>query len=150
MRKVLTEEQRLRRNRASSEWQRRNKDRANAKAREWALANPDKRRETRKRSRAKNPYGNTKHKAHARGFEWTLSAAEYYEIKSRPCHYCKRQILSASGGLDRIDNSRGYHIDNVLPCCVECNKTRNDIYTVEETEVMISALLEFRKTRGDC
>lgn len=47
-------------------------------------------------------------------------------------------------GLDRKDNSLGYIIDNVLPCCGDCNKVRNTVLTVEEMEVAMKAVLVFR------
>ena len=28
---------------------------------------------------------------------------------------------SITWGLDRVDNSRGYQADNVVPCCADCN-----------------------------
>jgi hypothetical protein len=29
-------------------------------------------------------------------------------------------------GLDRVDNGKGYEIDNVVPCCKECNYAKCD------------------------
>jgi len=28
-------------------------------------------------------------------------------------------------GLDRADNSKGYELDNVVPCCGRCNRAKN-------------------------
>lgn len=77
--------------------------------------------------------------------EFTLTEAQYVELIAKPCFYCTGPLPETGRGLDRIDNSRGYHIDNVLPCCTQCNNTRNTFYTVEETKAMITALLQFRK-----
>ncbi|SRR5258706_9040889 len=30
-------------------------------------------------------------------------------------------------GIDRLDNDRGYEIDNVVPCCAVCNKAKRDL-----------------------
>ena len=37
-------------------------------------------------------------------------------IKSTHCIY---------NGLDRVDNNRGYKLDNVVPCCGICNRAKN-------------------------
>ena len=31
-----------------------------------------------------------------------------------------------SNGLDRVDNNKGYTIDNVVPCCKRCNYAKNN------------------------
>lgn len=87
--------------------------------------------------------------AKKRGLEWGLDESTYAELIARGCHYCAADLMeSPAGCLDRIDNNRGYTSDNVLPCCWECNTTRMDHYTVEETEVMISALKVFRNKQA--
>jgi hypothetical protein len=77
---------------------------------------------------------------------WTISFEEFTQLLNTPCHYCERSLLDLKGTcLDRIDNAQGYEFNNVLPCCGDCNYTRRDTYTVEETKVMITALMNFRK-----
>ena len=34
-------------------------------------------------------------------------------------------------GIDRVDNTRGYTLDNVVPCCFKCNRAK-DTMTKEE------------------
>jgi hypothetical protein len=70
-----------------------------------------------------------RHQARKRGLEWTLSFEEYVAlITNARCHYDAAHELNPTGtGLDRIDNSRGYHIDNVVPCCRECNEQRHSM-----------------------
>lgn len=72
---------------------------------------------------------------------------------SHPCFYCGRSWKGetdySSYWLDRIDNSKGYEIGNVLPCCGSCNKMRGNRYTVQETQIMVKALLAYRKEFAD-
>jgi hypothetical protein len=63
---------------------------------------------------------------------WALNREEYTNLRSKPCHYCKGSISKNGIGLDRIDNSKGYEMDNVVPCCGECNRIRSNRYTPEE------------------
>lgn len=37
------------------------------------------------------------------------------------CHYCGNQAKESQNGIDRVDNSKGYVIENVVPCCKLCN-----------------------------
>lgn len=82
------------------------------------------------------------------GKEFNLSDVEFKELREKPCYYCGGPLPETGIGLDRIDNAKGYIRGNVLPACGPCNQTRNKFYSVEETKVMISALLEFRKSKG--
>lgn len=66
------------------------------------------------------------------------------KIMDQPCHYCGTTEMVR---LDRIDNSVGYVPSNCLPCCGTCNVVRGHKFTIEETEVMIKAVLEFRKNQ---
>lgn len=61
------------------------------------------------------------------------------------CHYCgdsQKRI-----GLDRIDNSKGYTLDNVLPCCPTCNVIRGVDLTVEEMVEVAKLLKKLRKKK---
>lgn len=62
-------------------------------------------------------------------------------IIGRVCVYCN---INKNLGLDRIDNSRGHQRDNVQPCCVKCNKVRNNEFTVEEMKALVRFIKKFR------
>lgn len=85
-----------------------------------------------------------KYKAKERGLSFTLSKEEFMVYLEQPCFYCGDSTVSSGVGLDRINNSLGYELENVLPCCASCNKTRGDRHTVEETLVMINALQKYK------
>lgn len=73
--------------------------------------------------------------AKTRGLNWALSNQEAFELMMKQCHYCgdapdkeyghgtNRMIRN---GIDRVDNSRGYELDNVVPCCWDCNRIKMD------------------------
>ena len=64
-----------------------------------------------------------------RDLECDLTIEDMLDIMSKPCVYCgdTKRI-----GCDRLDNEKGHTKDNVVPCCVECNKARNNNFSFEE------------------
>ena len=78
-----------------------------------------------------------------------LSFEDYLQlIEGTNCSYCKRKLLpSAGGGLDRLDNSRGYTKDNVVPCCGICNIARGDNFSVEEMKILGATIAEILDKR---
>jgi len=56
---------------------------------------------------------------------WSLSFNEFKKFWQKPCYYCGGKIETI--GLDRIDNQRGYFLDNVVPCCYPCNSMKGKL-----------------------
>jgi 5-methylcytosine-specific restriction endonuclease McrA len=81
-----------------------------------------------------------------RGYEWALSKDQFRSITVQCCSYCGSKPSqshlthkSAYGeyiytGVDRVDNSRGYEIDNVVPCCGTCNRAKGAMSSEEFLE----------------
>lgn len=76
--------------------------------------------------------------ARNRGLEFNLTDEEFFSLTKESCYYCGDiQLVRYAGegyplsGLDRIDNSKGYTLDNVRPCCRVCNVAKNNM-TEEE------------------
>ena len=79
---------------------------------------------------------------------WNLTFEEYEKIlksSNMLCSYCSGSLNETGRGLDRIDNSKGYSVDNVVSCCKECNRLKGEVYSSQELRVMLKALNEFRK-----
>jgi hypothetical protein len=63
-----------------------------------------------------------KKNATKRNISWNIPDLEAFELCTKPCHYCGlKRYLPERNGLDRIDNSKGYSLDNVVTCCKWCN-----------------------------
>lgn len=78
--------------------------------------------------------------------ELNLTVGKCFALWMTGCFYCKASIVNETGcGLDRLDNARGYTLDNVVPCCGSCNKIRNRLLTHEEMIVAMAAVLDFRR-----
>jgi hypothetical protein len=68
----------------------------------------------------------------ARGLDFKLSMEDFVRLTSMNCHYCDSVPKSVKkseyghgefvyNGIDRVDNSVGYTIDNCVSCCGMCN-----------------------------
>lgn len=86
--------------------------------------------------------------ARDRGYEFDLIPSDVRRLTQMNCHYCGsvpsrlKRVKSGNGhyvynGLDRIDNKKGYTLENVVPCCKTCNRAK-DIMTVAEFAEWVS------------
>jgi len=80
-----------------------------------------------------------------RGYTFDLPQQWFIDniLKSK-CYYCEsvEQI-----GADRLDNSIGHIVYNVVPCCSVCNSVRSDIFTVDEMIVIGQTIKKLRTNR---
>lgn len=65
--------------------------------------------------------------------EFNLSRETVAKLVFSPCFYCgskPRNFDRTSGvyysGIDRVDSSCGYTFDNVVPCCIVCNRAKSN------------------------
>jgi hypothetical protein len=80
-----------------------------------------------------------KRHAEVRGFKWLLSREDVLGVIKMPCNYCgvqpsnvKRTKNSIGDGLsysgiDRVDSSKDYTVDNIVPCCKICNYAKSNM-----------------------
>jgi 5-methylcytosine-specific restriction endonuclease McrA len=79
-----------------------------------------------------------KHSAKNRGLDFSIPDSVFIDLVQKSCHYCgapPSNIAKVStrkhrngeviySGLDRIDNTKGYTPENVVPCCINCNRAK--------------------------
>jgi hypothetical protein len=65
---------------------------------------------------------------------------DYCSIIRDNCHYCGSELANSGSGLDRINPLGGYTLDNVVPCCRQCNWTKSDYFTYDEMLVIGKAI----------
>jgi hypothetical protein len=70
----------------------------------------------------KYKYSNLVNSANQRNYIWELSFEEFMLFWQKPCIYGGHEIKTI--GLDRVDNTKGYSIDNCVPCCTTCNRAK--------------------------
>lgn len=70
--------------------------------------------------------------ARRHGREATLTVEQFAALLELPCHYCGDVVEAAAGySLDRVDPAGGYTPENVVTCCVTCNKAKNAMTVAE-------------------
>lgn len=66
-----------------------------------------------------------------------LTEKEFIYLSQLNCWYCNcppsnkrfhrnKETYFLYNGLDRIDNTRGHDVDNVVPCCFDCNQLKSN------------------------
>jgi len=76
--------------------------------------------------------------AKKRGHSFDLTIDEFTSFWQKPCSYCGGSI--ATVGIDRVDSSVGYQINNCVPCCSRCNKMKLDTNEQEWYDHMLTIL----------
>jgi hypothetical protein len=85
-------------------------------------------------------YNQYVHDANNRGIQFSLKKKTFIKLTTQTCHYCGQKPTRSVkfkteellvNGLDRVDNTKGYHIDNVVTCCSICNMAKGKLTKLE-------------------
>lgn len=98
--------------------------------------------------------------ANRRNYKFSLSLQQFKNITKKNCFYCgvkplhkcistskrtteatKRYGTYLYNGVDRLDNTKGYTINNSVPCCGNCNRAKHFL-TKEQFLCMIKKIYE--------
>lgn len=84
-------------------------------------------------------YNNYKKSANIRSIEFNINEEQFNKIKFLDCYLCNKSVSDKhNNGIDRIDSLKNYDLDNILPCCGDCNIMKNDF-------ILENMLLKFVK-----
>ena len=75
-------------------------------------------------------YDKFKYAARQRNLVFEITESRFDALKKQGCAYCglMRPVFI---GMDRIDSSKGYTVDNVCGCCTTCNMMKRDADSAE-------------------
>jgi len=84
------------------------------------------------RAKLSNYAGNCKKKS----ITWCLKVKDAWNLFMGDCSYCGRPAIESGdkngfNGIDRINSSGNYTIDNTCPCCPRCNIIKNNMTLAE-------------------
>lgn len=81
-----------------------------------------------------------KKRAKKQGYETDINIDLFIKISSENCFYCNSEgtqkledriknseAFITFNGIDRINSSRGYFMDNIVSCCKHCNTAKNTL-----------------------
>jgi hypothetical protein len=92
-------------------------------------------------------WNRSRYSANKKGVSFTLTFIEYCEEIAKPCFYCNEyfQKRSTTGiGLDRVDNEKGYDLNNVVSCCCLCNMTKSNWISAQEMVAIVNLIKSMR------
>ena len=98
--------------------------------------------------------------AFSRSLEFHLEQQDIFNIVTKPCYYCGQEksmnythknkkgvtsLLTYFGynGIDRLDSSKGYFLNNCVPCCKQCNVMKMD-YSEKDFIDKIKKIYEYK------
>ena len=125
-------------------WYNANSDREKAKKNTYRKANPDKAYANNRTNKSRFSMG--QRRAKSAGLVWDLTIEQWASLViGKTCHYCDGPLPEVGYALDRKDNNVGYTLDNVIPCCSQCNYIKGEYLTYDEM-VAVSNLLKQMRT----
>ena len=90
-----------------------------------------------------NLYNNYKHNAIKRNYKFNLTRQEFEDLIFKDCFYCgtsPSNIFNSYqrknehkhspifyNGIDRVDNSKDYNLENCVTCCFRCNYAKSNL-----------------------
>ena len=105
-----------------------------------------------------NVYRRYVRSAEQRGYNWKLTKEQVKDLTKQNCHYCNKPPSNIErarrfnggyvhNGIDRLDNTQGYYIENVVPCCGNCNTFKMDTSVDEFRETVINIYNHWIKSK---
>ena len=95
--------------------------------------------------------------AKERGLEFNLSRETFEHLTASNCTYCGVEPLQFQtrfsefkyNGIDRVDNTKGYVIENCVTCCKLCNRMK-DTLSLDEFKNHIAKVVLYQKELKSC
>jgi len=70
-------------------------------------------------------FSSYKNSAKVRGLCFDLTFEQFMAFWQNNCYYCGDKVETI--GLDRVDNSKGYFLGNIVSCCWSCNHLKGSL-----------------------
>ena len=74
-------------------------------------------------------YHQYKKRAKKSNIEFNLTENDCIPFYKTKCRYCGNDIKGL--GIDRVDNKKGYVLENIVPCCSKCNFMKHTLNEID-------------------
>jgi len=102
----------------------------------------------------KKLFRNYKYTALRKNLDFLIDYDFFFNMSQKHCNYCGIEpslkvknetgsIYNLVNGLDRVDNSKGYIVSNLVTCCSKCNYAKRNM-TKEDFLNLINRIYEFQ------
>ena len=157
----MTDEQRKARSEYCKKWRlnrtREQKERENETRARWNEAHPEKRKEYKKKYKQLSTDGYVfkyyRRNARKTGRKMELNREYFVQLIAQECVYCglpsHLNNMYGRNGVDRVDNTKDYTIENTVSCCFTCNHAKTN-KTVDEWQAWLQrvSLFQLSKLQG--
>lgn len=106
--------------------------------RKWAK-HKDKYNRQRKVKTPEKSYSQYKFSAKKKNRDFVITFEQFLHLRNSTCQYCGNV---GNNGLDRVDSSKGYTLDNVVSCCTTCNVMKNTL-SVEQFKQHLHKIINY-------
>jgi hypothetical protein len=66
--------------------------------------------------------------ANTRGIHIDITKKQFNDVSKKPCYICGKKTNDVHhNGIDRIDNYKGYVLNNIASCCGNCNYMKGNL-----------------------
>lgn len=98
-------------------------------AKKWREDNPEKVEQNNKAkiNNIKLQYGVYQRSAGLKQLPFEMTQDEFERVVKNPCKYCGIIQDKGFNGIDRLDSSVGYTMENIVSCCSMCNYMKNTV-----------------------
>ena len=104
-------------------------------------------------------YNQYKYNATHLGRVFELTKDEFKRITSSNCYYCGIEPRQTNkephfngvypyNGIDRVDPTKGYILENTVPCCKRCNRAKDDM-TFDEFIKWLEKAYSYSRTKRE-
>jgi len=92
-------------------------------AKKWREANPEKVKTSNKEQNENIDYHYVTYKrsAETKQLSFEIEKETFTELVKMQCHYCGIIKEKGFNGIDRLDSTKGYTMENIVSCCEMCN-----------------------------
>ena len=95
-------------------------------------------------------YRRYKRNADSGNRNFSIAYEDFLLVVKKNCYYCNNPPSNTANdpgcngefiynGIDRVDNTKGYIIDNIVPCCGPCNVAKNNM-SLEQFKDLITRI----------